>query len=181
MVVGLGPGTNDSGLKVGGRVVWLGTSGYAEHTAVPEAKAIQLPDDVASFISGLTALPLVQEAYAVRSGDWVLLHAAAGSVGYPMTQILKTMGARVIATVGGLDKVALVKDLGAAHVIDYRSEEGKDWPGTVSAITGGHGVDAVYDSVGKSTWEGSIASVKRKGTIVWFGNASGPIPPLPLK
>ncbi|CAH0051367.1 unnamed protein product [Clonostachys solani] len=186
VIVGLGPGTGESGLNVGDRVVWLGTSGYAEYTAVPAARTIRIPSGVtdevavASFMSGLTALTLTQEAYDVKPGDCILLHAAAGSVGYLMTQILKSKGATVIGTVGGPEKVTLVKNLGADHVIDYRSEEGKDWPGIVDEITGGRGVDAVFDSVGKSTWEGSIASVKRKGVIVWFGNASGPIPPLLL-
>ena len=186
-VVALGPGTESSGLRIGDRVVWLGTSGYAEYTAAPAAKTVRIPDGVASdvavasFMSGLTALALTQETYAVQRGDWVLLHAAAGGTGYLMTQILKTMGARVIGTAGGPDKVALVKSLGADHVIDYRSNEGKNWPDIVREITGGRGVDVVYDSVGKDTWEGNIAAVKRKGTSVWFGNASGPIPPLPLK
>jgi NADPH:quinone reductase-like Zn-dependent oxidoreductase len=97
-----------------------------------------------------------------------------------MTQILKTMGAKVIGTAGGAEKCALVKSLGADVVIDYRSEEGKDWVKLVKEATGGRGVDVVYDSVGKDTWEGSLEAVKRKGTIVWFGNASGPVPPLPL-
>lgn len=186
-VVALGPNTESSGLEVGDRVVWLGNAGYSEYTATPVAKTVRIPDGVtdevavASFMSGLTVLALAQEAYAVKAGDWVLLHAAAGGAGYLMTQVLKTMGAKVIGTAGGPEKVELVKSLGADHVIDYRSEEGKDWPSIVQEITGGRGVDVVYDSVGKDTWEGSIASVKRKGTIVWFGNASGPIPPLPLK
>src|SRR5699024_5033724 len=112
---------------------------------------------------------------------WVLLHAAAGGAGWLMTQTLKELGAKVIGTAGGPEKVALVKSLGADHVTDYRSEEGKKWPSIVKEITGGRGVDAVFDSVGADTWEGSLDAVKRKGTIVWFGNSSGPIPPLPLK
>lgn len=183
-VVALGP--NTSGFKVGDRVAWLGTGGYAEYTAAPADKTVKLPDGVseedimASFLSGLTVLSFVKETYPVQKGDWVLLHAAAGGAGFLMTQILKDIGAKVIGTAGGPEKCQLVKSLGADVVIDYRSEEGKDWVKKVKEATGGRGVDVVYDSVGKDTWEGSLEAVKRKGTIVWFGNASGPVPPIPL-
>lgn len=186
-VVALGPNTEQYNLQIGDRVLWLGNGGYAEYSAVPAAKTVKLPDAlsyetaVASFMSGLTVLALTRETYEVKPGDWVLVHAAAGGAGFLMTQVLKKLGAKVIGTAGGPEKVALVKGLGADHVIDYRSEEGKDWVSTVMSLTGGRGVDVVYDSVGKDTWEGSLAVVKRKGTIVWFGNSSGPIPPLPLK
>ncbi|GIJ86080.1 NADPH:quinone reductase [Aspergillus pseudoviridinutans] len=185
-VVALGPGPNPYNFQVGDRVAWLSTGGYAEYTAVPAVKTVKIPDGIsdedvmASFLSGLTVLSLAKETYAVQKGDWVLLHAAAGGAGFLMTQVLKTIGAHVIGTAGGPEKVELVKSLGADHVIDYRSEGGKDWVKQVKEITGGRGVDVVYDSVGKDTWEGSLEVVKRKGTIVWFGNASGPVPPLPL-
>lgn len=185
-VVAIGPDTDTHGLAIGDRVIWLGTGGYAEYTAVSVAKAIKLPsgisdeDATASFLSGLTCLAFTHETYEVKPGDWVLLHAAAGGVGYLMTQVLKKLGAKVIGTAGGPEKVALVESLGADHVIDYRSDEGKNWPAIVNRITGGQGVDAVFDSVGKDTWEGSLQVVKRKGSVIWFGNASGPVPPLPL-
>lgn len=184
VVAAVGPGT--SGFQVGDRVAWLSTGGYAEYTAVSVAQTAKIPegisdeDTMASFLSGLTVLAFAKETYPVQKGDWVLLHAAAGGAGFLMTQILKTMGANVIGTAGGAEKCALVKSLGADVVIDYRSEEGKDWVKKVKEATGGRGVDVVYDSVGKDTWEGSLEAVKRKGTIVWFGNASGPVPPLPL-
>ncbi|KAJ5246288.1 hypothetical protein N7468_001271 [Penicillium chermesinum] len=183
-VVALGP--NTTGFQTGDRVVWLGTGGYAEFTAVPASKTVKIPegltdeDVIASFLSGLTILAFTKETYPVKKGDWVLLHAAAGGAGYLMTQVLKSIGAKVIGTAGGPEKCAIVKSLGADVVIDYRSEEGKDWVKLVKEATGGQGVDVVYDSVGKDTWEGSLEAVKRKGTIIWFGNASGPIPPLPL-
>lgn len=183
-VAAVGPET--TGFNVGDRVAWLATQGYAEYTAVSAAKAVKIPEGIsdedvmASFLSGLTVLAFAKETYPVQKGDWVLLHAAAGGAGFLMTQILKIMGAKVIGTAGGAEKCALVKDLGADVVIDYRSEEGKDWVKLVKEATGGRGVDVVYDSVGKDTWEGSLEAVKRKGTIVWFGNASGPVPPLPL-
>jgi NADPH2:quinone reductase len=179
-------GPNTSGFKVGDRVAWLATQGYAEYTAAPANKAVKIPDGLsdedvmASFLSGLTVLSFIKETYPVQKGEWVLVHAAAGGAGFLMTQILKTIGAKVIGTAGGPEKCALVKSLGADVVIDYRSEEGKDWVKLVKEATGGKGVDVVYDSVGKDTWEGSLEAVKRKGTIVWFGNASGPVPPIPL-
>jgi NADPH2:quinone reductase len=185
-IAALGPETSDSGFKVGDRVAWLATQGYAEYTAVAAGKTVKIPEGIsdedvmASFLSGLTVLAFAKETYPVQKGDWVLLHAAAGGAGFLMTQVLKTMGAKVIGTAGGAEKCALVKSLGADVVIDYRSEEGKDWVKLVKEATGGRGVDVVYDSVGKDTWEGSLEAVKRKGTIVWFGNASGPVPPLPL-
>ncbi|KAJ5747373.1 uncharacterized protein N7511_009069 [Penicillium nucicola] len=184
VVAAVGPDT--SGFQVGDRVAWLATQGYAEYTAVSAAKTVKIPEGIsdedvmASFLSGLTVLAFAKETYPVQKGDWVLLHAAAGGAGFLMTQILKTMGANVIGTAGGAEKCALVKSLGADVVIDYRSEEGQDWVKLVKEATGGRGVDVVYDSVGKDTWEGSLEAVKRKGTIVWFGNASGPVPPLPL-
>ncbi|BCS25478.1 quinone oxidoreductase family protein [Aspergillus puulaauensis] len=185
-IVALGPNTDKYQLKVGDRVVWLGPSAYAEYTAVSAAKAINIPHGLseeiaaASFMSGLTAITLTQETYEVQKDDWVLLHAAAGGVGILLAQVLKYLGANIIATTGGKEKVALVKRLGIDHAIDYRSEEGKDWVKLVKEITNGNGVDVVFDSVGKDTWEGGLEVIKRKGTIVWFGNSSGPVPPLPL-
>jgi NADPH2:quinone reductase len=184
VVAAVGPET--SGFQVGDRVAWLATGGYAEYTAVPAAKSVKIPEGIsdedvmASFLSGLTVLSFVKETYPVQKGDWVLFHAAAGGAGFLAVQILKTLGAKVIGTAGGAEKCALVKSLGADVVIDYRSEEGKDWVKHVKEATGGRGVDVVYDSVGKDTWEGSLEAVKRKGTIVWFGNASGPVPPIAL-
>ncbi|TVY76249.1 putative quinone oxidoreductase [Fusarium oxysporum f. sp. cubense] len=150
-------------------------------------KTIKIPaglrdeDVLASFMSGLTALALTQETYTVKPGDWVLLHAAAGGVGILIAQILKGLGATVIGTAGGPDKVELVKALGVDHVIDYQSDQGTHWTQDVLELTKGAGIDVVYDSVGKDTWIGSLEVVKRKGTVVWFGNSSGPIPPLPLQ
>ena len=185
-VVSLGPGANPYNFKVGDRVAWLGTGSYAEYTAVSAEKTVKIPDGItdetimASLLSGLTILTFAKETYAVKKGDWVLLHAAAGGAGFLMTQVLKSIGAKVIGTAGGPEKCQLVKSLGADVVIDYRSEEGKDWVKKVKEATDGRGVDVVYDSVGKDTWEGSLEAVKRKGMIVWFGNASGPVPPLNL-
>jgi NADPH2:quinone reductase len=128
VVVALGPKSEQYNLAVGDRVLWLGTNGYAQYTAPDAAKVIKLPDGIveedagACALPGLTALTIVEESYKVKSGEWVLLHAAAGGVAVLLIQILKDLGAKVIATAGGPEKVALVKSLGADHVIDYRSE-----------------------------------------------------------
>ena len=188
VVVTLGSSTEQTpDLKVGDRVVWLGTGGYAQYTSVPVQKVIKVPEAVpledaaGCFLSGLTALALVDEAWKVTAGDWVLLHAGAGTVGMLMIQILKHLGAKVIATAGGAEKCQVAASLGADHVIDYRSEADGKWTEAVKTFTAGRGVDVVYDSVGKDTWEGSLEAVRPKGMVVWLGNASGPVPPLTLQ
>jgi len=170
--------------KPGDRVIWLHFGGYAAYTAVPAEKVVKIPtgisdeDALGVFLMGMTAVGLVQESHKVECGQWVLCHAAAGGVGLLMCQILKRLGARMIGTAGGPEKCALAKENGAEFVIDYKAE--KDWVGKVREITGGEGVHVVYDSVGKDTWEGSLEVVRRKGSVVFFGNASGPPPPIPL-
>jgi NADPH:quinone reductase len=170
--------------KLGDRVVWLHSGGYAAYTAVPAEKTIKIPagisdeDALGAFLMGITAIGLVQESHKVERGQWVLCHAAAGGMGLLMCQVLKRLGARMIGTAGGPEKCALAKENGAEFVIDYKAE--KDWVGRVKEITGGEGVHVVYDSVGKDTWEGSLEVVRRKGSVVFFGNASGPPPPIPL-
>lgn len=186
-IVSLGPGQNPYNFAVGDRVIWLHRGSYCEYSAVSAEKAVKVPDGVseedalAAFLSGLTSLTLMKEAYPVQRGNWVLIHAAAGGAGFLMTQILKNIGAKVIGTAGGPEKVNLVKDLGVDFVIDYKGEEGKDWVKKAKQITDGEGVDVVYDSVGQDTWEGSLEAVKRKGTVVWFGYASGPVPPFSIQ
>lgn len=186
-IVALGPGANSSGLAVGDRVAWLDTAGYAEYSVAPTKKVAKVPDGVkdedvlASFLSGLTVLSLVREAYPVQKGDWILVHAAAGGAGFLMTQLVKLAGAKVIGTAGGPEKVELVKSLGADVVIDYKSPEGVDWLEKVKEVTNGEGVAAVFDSVGKDTWDNSLNAVKRKGSAIFFGNASGPVPPFSIQ
>lgn len=179
-------GSNSVGIKEGDRVVWIKSGGYAEYTAVAAERAIKIPegvsdeDAVGGFLMGMTALGLVQEAYPVQRGDWVLVHAAAGGVGLLMCQILRDMGARTIGTAGGPEKCALAKEHGAEFTIDYKATSGPSWVDQVKEITGGQGVAVAYDSVGKDTWEGSCDVVRRKGKVVYFGNSSGPVPPFPL-
>jgi NADPH:quinone reductase len=180
-------GSNSYDFKEGDRVVWMQQGGYAEYTAVAAERIIKIPDGVSDedavggFLMGMTALSLVREAYPVKKGDWVLLHAAAGGVGLLMCQLLKAIGARTIATAGGPEKCTLAKENGAEFLIDYKAPSGPTWQEQVKEITKGVGVDVVYDSVGADTWEGSLAAIRRKGTVVYYGAASGPVPPFSIQ
>lgn len=167
--------------KVGDRVAYNGSMGaYAEAAAVPADRAVKVPEGVsletaaAVMLKGMTAEFLVRRCFHVKQGDWVLVHAAAGGVGQILVQWCKTLGASVIATVGSEAKAAIARDLGADHVIDYGRE---DIAARVGEITGGQGVAVVYDGVGKDTWTASLKSLARRGMLVTFGNASGPVPP----
>lgn len=167
--------------KVGDRVAYNGTMGaYAEAAIVPADRAVKVPDGVsletaaAALLKGMTAEFLVRRCFHVKHGDAVLIHAAAGGVGQILVQWCKALGATVIATVGSEAKAAIARDLGADHVIDYSHE---DVAAKISELTGGQGVAVVYDGVGKDTWAGSLKSLARRGVMVTFGNASGPVPP----
>ncbi|KAK7212035.1 hypothetical protein V2G26_019213 [Clonostachys chloroleuca] len=152
---------NTDGFKVRDRVVWAGQAGYAEFTIVPAMRAIRVPpgisdkDALGSHLAGMTALSLVKEAFPASKGQTVLVHAAAGGC-------------------------AVALESGATHVIDYRASDGPGWTQKVLQLTDNQGVDAVYDSVGRDTWKGSIEVTKRKGKVVFYGSASGPVPPLDL-
>ncbi|OTA96909.1 hypothetical protein M434DRAFT_8355 [Hypoxylon sp. CO27-5] len=168
------------GLKEGDRVVWMGEGAYTEYTAIPAVKAVKIPEGLApkvaaaSLLQGLTALTLVREAYHVNKGDWVLVHAAAGGTGLWLVQLLHSIGANTIGTASTQEKVDLALKAGAAHVINYSHEDVK---AKVSALTGGKGVVAVFDGVGKSTFDLSLEVLARKGSMISFGNASGAVPP----
>ena len=180
-VVSLGPGT--TGFSVGDRVVWLGTGAYAQYSAAPAVKAVKVPEGVpeghaaAALLQGLTALTLIHEAYAVQKGDWILVQAAAGGVGLWLCQLLKDVGARTIGTASSAAKLQLARDNGAGWEIDYSHE---DVVARVKEITGGEGVRAVFDGVGKSTFETDLEVLARKGSLISFGNASGAVPPLAI-
>jgi NADPH:quinone reductase len=182
----VGPGENKLGFKDGDRVVWMKSGSYAEYTAVPAEKTMKIPDGISNedavggFLMGMTALSLVREAYPVQKGDWVMLHAAAGGVGLLMCQLLRSIGAKTIATAGGPEKCELAKKNGADHMIDYKSAGGPKWLDEVKRLTDGEGVAVVYDSIGKDTWEDSLEAARRKGKVVFYGNASGPVPPFPV-
>ncbi|NWG93236.1 MAG: quinone oxidoreductase [Parvularculaceae bacterium] len=169
--------------KTGDRVAYLsGAGAYAEETVVDGGRAALIPagvgDDVAaaSFLKGLTAEMLLRQVYPLRPGQTALVTAAAGGVGTLLTQWAAHLGARVIAIVGGAEKVAAAKANGAADIID-RSVT-KDTAGAVRALTGGRGVDVVYDSVGAATFDSSLDSLALRGMMVSYGNASGPVPPV---
>jgi NADPH2:quinone reductase len=182
VVEAIGPGV--SGFKAGDRVVYTGAAGaYAQVRVVPAAKLIHLPagiDDrvaAASFLKGTTVQFLLQRTFKVGPGHTILFHAAAGGVGLIATQWAKALGATVIGTVGSEEKKAVALKHGCDHVINYRSENFVD---RVKEITGGAGVDVVYDAVGKDTFPGSLDCLRPLGTWVSFGNASGVVPPFSI-
>ncbi|HVO21043.1 MAG TPA: quinone oxidoreductase [Anaeromyxobacter sp.] len=167
----------------GDRVVYLSVApgSYAEERVLPADRLVKLPGGIAdelaaaAFLKGLTVQSLVRRAYRVRPGDVVLWHAAAGGVGLLAVQWLKAIGATVIGTVGTDEKAALARAHGCDHVVVYTRE---DFVARVREITKGEGVPVVYDSVGKATFDGSLDCLRPLGTMVTFGNASGPVPPL---
>ncbi|RKT56346.1 quinone oxidoreductase family protein [Saccharothrix australiensis] len=179
-VAALGPDV--SGFAVGDRVAWAAALGsYAEQALVKASDAVAVPDGVADdtagalLLQGLTAHYLVASTYPVRQGDAVLVHAAAGGVGLLVTQLAKARGARVIGTVSTEAKEALAREAGADEVIRYDRDE---FAPRVRELTGGEGVAAVYDGVGAATFDGSLASLRRRGYLVLFGASSGPVPPV---
>ncbi|KAF1046935.1 quinone oxidoreductase family protein [Xylophilus sp.] len=158
---------------------------YSEVRVLPARTVVRLPDAIpletgaAMMLKGLTAQYLLKHSRPVeglQAGDYVLFHAAAGGVGLIATQWAKALGLRLIATAGSDEKTALAKANGAAHAINYRTE---NFAERVREITGGQGVKVVYDSVGKDTFEGSLDSLRPFGLLVSFGSASGPVPPFP--
>lgn len=178
-VEALGDGV--SRFQVGDRVAYNGTMGaYSEAAVVPADRAVKVPQSVpleiaaAALLKGMTAEFLVRRCFHVKHGHTVLVHAAAGGVGQILVQWCKALGATVIATVGSEPKAAIARELRADHVIDYSRE---DVPTRVAEITGGQGVAVVYDGVGKDTWDASFKSLAKRGMLVTFGNASGPVPP----
>jgi len=179
VVEAVGEGVTD--LAVGDRVAHTGNAGpgsYCELRVLPRSKLYKLPDTIsdetaaAIMLKGATVEYLVRRTYPVKAGTWALLHAAAGGVGLIASQWLNALGAHVIGTVGTEEKAELARANGCEHTILYRDE---DVPARVKEITGGSGVDVAYDSVGASTFFGSMDSLKPRGLMVTFGNASGPV------
>jgi NADPH2:quinone reductase len=176
-VVSVGPGV--TGLRKGERVAY-GTSfgSYAEERNVPAAQLVKLPAAIsyetgaAMMLKGLTAQYLLRRTYRVKSGDTILLHAAAGGVGVIVSQWAKHLGATVIGTVGSADKVKIARKFGCKHVINYREEE---FAARVGKITKGAKCQVVYDGVGKATFPASLDCLAPLGLFVSFGSASGPI------
>ncbi len=167
----------------GDRVAYLsGLGAYAEEVVVDAARAAPIPADVsdddaaAVFLKGLTVHMLINQVYALKAGQTALVYAAAGGVGTLLTQWGSSLGAKMIAVVGEAAKVDAARGNGATAVID-RSQT-TDIAGRVRELTGGHGVDVVYDSVGAATFEASLDALALRGMMVSFGNASGPVPPV---
>ncbi|MDP4022896.1 quinone oxidoreductase [Methylobacterium sp. NEAU 140] len=178
-------GEGVTGFKVGDRVAYGSAPDgcYAEEAVIPAAAAVAMPDGVdaqtaaAMMLKGLTAEYLLYRTYAVKPGDTILWHAAAGGVGLIACQWAKHLGATVIGTAGSAEKAELAKRNGCDHVILYREE---DVAKRVREITGGKGVPVVYDGVGQSTLMGSLDSLAPTGLLASFGSASGPITGLDL-
>ena len=174
-------GPEVSGFKPGDRVAYATSplGSYSQARVMPANVLVKLPDAIdtrqaaAMMLQGMTACYLVTRTYVVKPGDTILLHAAAGGVGLILSQWAKHIGARVIGTVGSEEKAALARALGCDEIILYRTE---DIVSRVKELTGGKGVNVVYDSVGKDTFDASLDSLKPLGMLVSFGNASGPPP-----
>lgn len=175
-------GDEVTGFAEGDHVAWSAAPGsYAQQVIVPATAAFKVPDGVedevaaAAMLQGITAHYLITSTYAVKPGDTVLVHAAAGGVGLLLVQLAKFRGGKVIGTVSTPEKEALAREAGADEVIRYTET---DFAEAVADLTGGVGVAAVYDGVGKATFEGSLASLARRGVLALFGASSGPVPPI---
>jgi NADPH2:quinone reductase len=174
-------GSEVGNLRVGDRVAYAGgpPGAYSEARLLPADKAVRLPDGVsdeaaaALMLKGMTAWYLLHLTFPVRRGHQLLIHAAAGGVGSLLVPWARHLGATVIGTAGSAEKAALARHYGCHHVILYREQ---DFVAEVRRLTGGRGVDAVYDSVGKDTLNGSLDCLCRRGMFVSFGNASGKPP-----
>jgi NADPH:quinone reductase len=175
-------GDGVTGFAVGDRVAWHdGQGSYAEETVIKAANALHVPEGVddetaaATLLQGLTAHYLAASTYPIHAGDTVLVHAAAGGVGLLLVQLAKSRGARVIGTVSTAAKEAIAREAGADEVIRYTEV---DFVTEVERLTDGVGVNAVYDGVGKDTFDGSLSVLKPRGYLVLFGASSGPVPPV---
>jgi NADPH:quinone reductase len=165
----------------GDRVAYAMTRGsYAEYALAPAAQLVKIPDHVdfpqaaAAMLQGMTAHYLTQSTWPLKPGDSCLVHAAAGGAGGLTVQMAKMAGARVFATVGSQEKARIAREHGADETIVYTEQ---DFEAEVKRATGGRGVDVVYDSVGKTTFEKSLNCLRPRGLMVLFGQSSGPVPP----
>jgi NADPH2:quinone reductase len=170
-----------SGIRVGDRVAYGGPiGGYAEVRLIPADRIVKLPDAISSeqaaamMLQGMTAEMLLKRVYPVKSGDTILVHAAAGGVGLILCQWAKALGATVIGTVGSDEKAELVRAHGCDHPIVYTRQ---DFVAEVERLTGGAKVAVVYDGVGRDTFMKSLDCLARRGMMASFGNASGPVDP----
>jgi len=178
----LGPGV--TGFAAGDAVASTSVLGsYAEYALVNAAQLVKVPDSLApeqaaaAMLQGMTAHYLAHSTYPLKAGETALVHAGAGGVGLLLTQMARRLGARVITTVSTAAKAELSREAGAGDVILYSEQ---DFEAEVKRLTGGKGVDVVYDSVGKTTFEKSLNCLRPRGLLVLFGASSGPVPPFDL-
>lgn len=183
VVDAVGPGV--TGLAAGDRVAAAALPGaYAAYAVGPATALVPLPFNIdarvaaAVMLQGMTAHYLVESTYPLTSGDVALVHAAAGGVGLLLVQLAKRRGARVIGTVSTEEKAGLARDAGADDVILYTQA---DFTAEARRLTDGRGVDVVYDSVGRTTFEGGLDALRPRGYMVLYGQSSGPVPPLDLQ
>ena len=179
VVSAVGP---DAPVRVGDRVAWAGALGsYAEEAVVPADKLVPVPDGLewdeaaAAPLQGMTAHYLATDTHRLTAGQTALVHAAAGGVGLLLVQVAKMRGARVFGTVSTPEKAALASEAGADEVIRYTEE---DFLEAVKDLTGGRGVDVVYDSVGRTTFDRSLDALALRGTLALYGQSSGVVPPV---
>jgi NADPH2:quinone reductase len=179
VVTAVGAGVTE--VAVGDRVAYAMVLGsYAEHAVVPARRLVKVPAAVdlqtaaAVMLQGLTAHYLTHSTFTIKPGDVALVHAAAGGVGQLIAQVARLRGATVYGTVGGPAKAELARAAGAAAAIDYRTQ---DFEAEVKKLTNGRGVDVVYDSVGKDTFDKSLNSLRPRGVLALFGFSSGPVAP----
>jgi NADPH2:quinone reductase len=171
-------------VRPGDRVAWTSVLGaYAEYAAVPADRLVTIPKGVsdnqaaAAMLQGMTAHYLSHDTYPLKRGETALVHAAAGGVGLLLVQMAHAIGARVIATVSTGQKAALAREAGADEVILYTEA---DFEAETKRLTGGRGVDVVYDSVGKTTFDKGLNVLRPRGMMVLYGGSSGPVPPFDL-
>ena len=177
-------GSEVPNLQTGDRVAYTSSLGsYAEFAAVPANRLIKIPDELdfeqaaSAMLQGMTAHYLVHSSYQLKSGESVLVHAAAGGVGLLLVQMAKKIGARVIGTAGTHEKAQLARDAGADEVIVYTES---DFETETRRLTSGQGVHVVYDGVGKDTFERGLNVLRPRGYMVLFGGSSGAVPPFDL-
>jgi NADPH:quinone reductase len=174
-------GTDVKGLKVGERVAWTSVLGsYAEYAALPADRLVQIPPGVddrqaaAAMLQGMTAHYLCHDTYPLKRGEAALIHAAAGGVGLLLVQMAHNIGARVIGTVSTEEKAKLARDAGADEIILYSES---DFEAETKRLNANKGVDVVYDSVGKTTFDKSLNVLRPRGMMALFGGSSGAVPP----
>ena len=177
-------GSDVKNFKPGERVAYTGITGaYAEYEAIPSDRLVKVPAGIsdqqaaASMLQGMTAHYLTRSTYPLKAGDTALVHAAAGGVGLLLVQMAKALGARVIGTVSTEEKAKLAREAGADDVILYTKQ---DFEAETKRLTGGKGVNVVYDGVGKTTFDQDLNVLRPRGYLALFGASSGPVPPFDL-